>query len=102
MAYLPAGTVTASPMAILPSTFATSSKEPTWMFDPSARTITRSLANMSNLVDASTSSAWAAVSIVPVEAVMSTSAGAPARICSMRSPDALNCVSANVTPVCSV
>ena len=34
--------------------------------------------------------------------VMSTSTAAPARICSTRSPDALNCVSAKVVPVWSV
>lgn len=68
----------------------------------SARMITRSLTNMSSRVSASTSSAVSASSMVPLEAVMSTSTAAPARICSTRSPEALNCVSANVVPVCSV
>lgn len=68
----------------------------------SARMITRSLTNMSSRVSTSTSSAVSASSMVPLEAVMSTSTAAPARICSTRSPEALNCVSANVVPVCSV
>lgn len=68
----------------------------------SARMITRSLTNISSRVSASTSSTVSASSMVPLEAVMSTSTVAPARICSTRSPDALNCVSAKVVPVCSV
>ena len=70
--------------------------------EPSAFTITRSFVNMSVRVDSSTSEAATASSMVPLEAVMSASTAAPAFICSTRSPEALNWVSAKVVPVWSV
>ena len=69
--------------------------------ESSAATTTRSLLNIVMRVAGSTSSPSSASSMVPFDAVMRMSTTAPAVICSTRSPEALNCVSAKVTSGCS-
>ena len=96
MAYLPAGTVLGSPMAMVPLTFFRSSSEVILMSLSFLVVTTRSFVNMS--VRVSDEMRSAALSMVLVEAVISTSAAELSAVsCWTRSPDALNCVSLNVT-----